>query len=62
MTTTYPKCVDCGGTGRWVMGPIVNGKPTRDGTCYRCGGKGHVTPADVKRNAYYDNHVRRIPL
>jgi hypothetical protein len=31
------------------------------GKCFRCGGKGYQTEADRKRNAYYDNHVRRIP-
>ena len=60
MTTPEDKCADCGGSGRWVMGPITNGKPAREGQCFRCQGKGWQSPADVRRNRYYDNHVRRI--
>lgn len=57
-------CNGCGGSGKFHgAGAVVNGKFVGHvGTCYRCGGKGHQTPADVKRNAYYDNHVRRVSL
>ena len=63
MTTRVPpdeKCLDCGGSGVWVMGPITNGVPARSGECYRCKGKGYQTAADVRRNRYYDNKIRRI--
>jgi hypothetical protein len=55
---------DCSGTGIYHgHGYVENGvfKGTV-GECFRCQGKGYQTPADVKRNAYYDNHVRRIRL
>lgn len=46
---------------RLLSGCIENGRlKGSTGKCYRCGGKGRMTPADVKRNAYYDNHVRRV--
>ena len=52
----------CSGTGRFYSGgAVVNGTYTGTlGTCYRCEGKGWQSEADRKRNAYYDNHVRRI--
>lgn len=54
-------CWDCGGSGKWHgHGYVENGVfkgPT--GTCYRCGGKGHQTPDDERRNRYYDDRVRR---
>ena len=44
-------------------GAVVNGVfKGFTGKCFRCGGKGHQTAADRKRNAYYDNHVRRYSL
>jgi len=48
----------------WVGVYVENGVPKGHdvGVCFRCGGKGFQTPADEKRNAYYDNHVRRIPM
>lgn len=53
---------ECGGSGKFYSGGmILNGVYTGTiGVCYRCGGKGYQTEADVKRNRYYDNHVRRI--
>lgn len=58
--TASTTCIDCGGSGRWVMGPITNGVPAREGMCFRCRGKGVQTPADERRNRFYDNRVRRI--
>jgi len=58
------KCDGCNGSGTYYgAGMVVNGKFVGySGKCYRCQGKGHQTPADRKRNAYYDNHVRRYTL
>jgi len=56
------ECDGCSGDGVYYgRGSVVNGVfQGFTGTCYRCGGKGAQTPADVKRNTYYDNRVRRI--
>jgi len=56
------KCQDCGGTGRYVWGTIINGVPQHSGKCYRCNGKGFQTAEDRKRNEYYDNRVRRVEI
>lgn len=58
----YP--CDCGGSGKFYSGgAIVNGSYTGTvGEHFRCAGKGWQSEADRKRNAYYDNHVRRIYL
>lgn len=55
---------DCRGTGEFCSGgAVVNGVYTgKRGTCFRCNGKGWQSDEDRKRNAYYDNHVRRINL
>jgi hypothetical protein len=57
-------CDGCRGDGvHFGAGYVLNGKFVgHTGTCYRCGGKGYQTRADAKRNAYYDNHVRRISV
>lgn len=54
---------ECNGTGvyRGYGGTVNDRFVGTEGTCFRCSGKGWQTPADHKRNAYYDNHVRRIP-
>lgn len=56
------ECDGCNGSGIYYgAGAVVNGKFVGfTGTCYRCGGKGHQVEKDRKRNAYYDNHVRRF--
>jgi hypothetical protein len=56
-------CDGCNGSGIYYgAGAVVNGHFVGfSGECYRCRGKGSQTPADVKRNRYYDNHVRRFP-
>ena len=55
-------CDGCNGSGIYYgRGAVVNGVfKGFTGTCYRCGGKGRQTAKDVKRNRYYDNHVRRF--
>ena len=57
-------CDGCRGDGVYYgAGRVENGKFIGfTGKCYRCGGKGSQTPADVKRCAYYDNHVRRFSV
>lgn len=60
------KCSDsfgCGGRGVKAIGPgyVENGVfKGATGKCYRCGGKGYVTEKDIRRNRYYDAHVRRV--
>ena len=54
---------ECNGSGVYYgRGVVENGVfKGFSGPCYRCNGKGFQTEADRKRNAYYDNHVRRFP-
>jgi DnaJ-class molecular chaperone len=56
------RCWDgCNGSGKFRAGRLENGRfVVHEGVCFRCQGKGYQTPADVKRNTYYDNNVRRI--
>ena len=56
-------CDGCNCSGVYYgAGRIENGKFIGfSGPCYRCRGKGHQTSKDVKRNRYYDQHVRRLP-
>ena len=58
------KCWECNGSGIWRGGgAVINGVyKGPQGTCYRCNGIGTKNVSDVKRNRYYDNHVRRISL
>jgi hypothetical protein len=69
MTTPPPvpvqgePCDGCSGDGVFFAGRIENGKRVgRTGKCFRCGGKGWMSSEDMKRNRYYDNHVRKIPV
>lgn len=57
-------CDGCRGDGIYFgRGAVVNGKfEGFTGTCFRCQGKGHMTPADVRRCSYYDNRVRRFSV
>jgi hypothetical protein len=48
--------------GRYATGPVINGVPRLHGVCFRCQGKGYQTDADVKRNTYYDNRVRKFRI
>jgi hypothetical protein len=53
------KCARCCGTGAFITGTL-NGKPVGPGgACFRCGGKGHHTTADRKRNNDYERYGRR---
>jgi DnaJ-class molecular chaperone len=60
--TTREKCYNCSGSGEYRWGPTINGVTKFRGVCYRCGGKGHLTPEDEKRNTYYDQHVRIVHI
>lgn len=72
MATNTPKVlpeghVECDSTCRdgiyYGAGYVENGVfKGYTGPCFRCGGKGSQSPEDVKRNTYYDNHVRRIRM
>lgn len=55
-------CDGCKGDGIYYgAGIVLNGVfQGFTGTCFRCSGKGRQTPADVKRNTYYDNRIRRV--
>jgi hypothetical protein len=55
---------ECGGSGLYYgRGYFENGVFRGTvGECYRCCGKGWQSDEDVKRNNYYDNHVRRFYL
>ena len=48
-------CPKCGGSGTYVWGAIVNGVPSKSGTCFDCAGKGYVTAADKLRDERYHN-------
>ena len=56
------KCGNCNGTGIYKWGASINGRPTNQGVCYTCQGKGYETSKDRKRNNYYWNHVARISI
>ena len=50
------RCARCVGTGQFIT-MVMDGKPTGPGgECCRCGGKGHHTEADRRRNWGYDMH------
>jgi hypothetical protein len=53
-------CERCSGKGSYSWGTVTNGVPAHTGECFRCKGKGFQTPADRRRNRYYDNHVMRV--
>jgi DnaJ-class molecular chaperone len=53
-------CHKCGGSGEYHWG--WDGQQfTRHGLCFDCKGKGHMDLADVRRDAYYHDHIQRIP-
>jgi DnaJ-class molecular chaperone len=58
------ECDGCSGDGIYYgAGSVVNGVfKGFTGTCFRCQGKGYMTPADVKRCRFYDNRVRRFSV
>lgn len=39
-----PPCWRCHGTGVYVWGAILNGRPTRSGPCFACQGGGEFPP------------------
>ena len=48
------QCVKCKGTGAYRWGPIVNGKQSKGGTCFSCGGTGKQSKKDINRNHTYN--------
>jgi DnaJ-class molecular chaperone len=57
------ECAKCHGSGEYRWGAVVNGKAQHVGKCHACGGKGHQTAADIKRNQGYNWHkLRSLPL
>jgi hypothetical protein len=50
------ECERCRGTGEYGWGPVVNGKVTHRGPCYRCEGKGWQGYQDFRRNRAYDEY------
>jgi DnaJ-class molecular chaperone len=54
-------CAKCKGSGVYVWGAVINGKPTHSGPCHSCRGTGHQTAADIKRNEAFNRHqIRRL--
>jgi DnaJ-class molecular chaperone len=49
-------CCKCRGTGRYVVGPIINGKGKDLGTCYSCRGTGRQDRKQIARNECYNRH------
>ena len=54
------KCDACNGTGIYVWGAIINGKPQHQNKCFACAGKGNQTRNDLVRQFTYYAH--RMPL
>jgi len=54
-------CHRCLGTGIYVWGAIVNGKPSNTGQCFACVGKGHQNRSDIVRETTYYSHRMTIP-
>ena len=50
------QCCKCKGTGFYAFGPVINGKPSKGGTCFSCGGTGKQTKKDINRNHTYNKH------
>ena len=58
-------CGKCHGTGVYSWGGTINGKPRPgcSGPCHSCGGTGHQTAADIKRDEAYNRHkISRLGL
>lgn len=56
------RCNKCHGSGTYVWGAVVNGRPSHSGPCFACKGKGWQTERDRQRNDYYWNHVARFEI
>lgn len=53
------KCNSCKGDGVYRYGAVVNGKPSRQGKCFACSGKGYQNKSDiVRKNSYYNHRMR----
>ena len=49
-------CCKCNGSGQYVWGAVVNGKPTHSGPCFSCRGTGKQSKTQIKRNECYNRH------
>ena len=49
-------CGKCRGSGEYGWGACVNGKMTHTGMCYSCKGTGKQSVAQIRNNAYYNDH------
>ena len=49
----YVKCDRCGGTGTYVWGAVINGRPQYAGVCFKCDGEGKVWSKWIERTAEY---------
>ena len=53
------KCTTCKGDGIYKYGPIVNNRPSKQGKCFACAGKGFVNKSDIlRRNSYYNHRIK----
>ena len=50
------QCGKCKGTGEYVWGAVVNGKPSKSGKCFSCRGTGQQDWRQIKRNEAYNRH------
>jgi len=51
------RCEKCSGRGVYSWGAVVNGKPSKSGTCYSCRGTGQQTNRQRARNSAYNRHT-----
>lgn len=49
----YVPCDRCGGTGTYVWGAIINGRPQYAGVCYKCAGQKQIWRTWIERTPEY---------
>jgi DnaJ-class molecular chaperone len=49
-------CAKCQGRGTYGWGAVVNGVPSKSGTCWSCKGTGRQDRRDIRRNEVYNRH------
>jgi hypothetical protein len=47
-------CCKCKGTGIYGWGAVVNGVPSKSGTCFSCRGRGKQSTRQIRRNHTYN--------
>lgn len=47
------KCPKCGGSGLYIWGAMINGRPQYAGECWRCNGSGRVHSKWIERTPEY---------